>query len=1216
MNKRTLKKLTAIGLSVSMLAGSLSVIPVKAEESAGQKVTADIYPVPQETEYFSEEGMKLEGTVNLVIHGEQDEATVTKVKQLLKEHGIVYQEAEKADEEHASILITSDKNHCADCSSEDVKALREEQGYVLNATDNENPKGSISIIGADKDGAYYGVMTLAQILDQTTADGKFAEGEIRDYPNIKLRGYVEGFYGYPWSFEDRLSLMSDTSKYKMNTYIYAPKDDPYHKDQWRTLYPAEKAEELRQLALESKKDNVSFCWNIHPGKGYNYSNDTDYNYLIAKFQQLYDLGVRQFGLSYDDLEGYANGRQQAELINRVNREFVKAKGDVEPLIVVGTRYCNAWGPSMQTYFEPFFSTLDEDVVVMWTGASTMSAITKEAYEWPKQQTGVNRNLAAWWNYPVNDYCDGKLLMSPLENLENDVDNLSGFFLNPMSQAEASKVAIFSGADYSWNVPAFEKMSSWKRAIRELVPDANDAFERFADNLSFVKDGFEFDESRYLTEKITALNDALTNGKDVTEAASALKKEFEIMRSDAVRLRAIENKEMFEDIRIFIDAYDVLAEAGIASMEAFIAAQEGDIETTLARTELLKEKLEQTNTFKIESLEGNGVKQNIVNVGEKRLKPMIRDSADQIQSLLSKEIMTEIELKTFSSDSSAENLSVAEVGGNYAVSEVDVNLESDGYFGFNLPKAMRLSEIIIDSDQNEKLEIQYSLNGIEWIKADAEISDGVLKTTGAVGAAYIRIVNKGKETVAVHIHELKAMIVYSLGQVTAATDLGTYQNYDIQNAVDGNMNTKFYSSSGSTAGSYVRVDLGKAIPLYDLTIYYAPNPKGISEGVDGFKKTKLEVSADAVTWKQIGDIIPFDEYTAETVSGQNVATVKFNAEGEMARYIRFSAAEAYDNWVQVYEVKYNQTVSNIGNAGISLVDADFTVQNPEYLYDGDFSTAMTAEAVQKGKTVVYKTTTITDIEKLTIIQNPSKICNADVSVKTAEGKWKEIGVLDQQITHLPVNDVITEIKLTFKNDQQSLELFEIVALEKKEKPELVNPFQDVKEDAYYYQPVLWAANAGIVKGVGDTGLFMPDQNCTRAHVVTFLWRQAGSPKAEGSSSFLDVSKDDYFYDAVMWAEKEGITKGSGNTGKFKPYDDCTRAHVVTFLWRAAKEPQIEEKIEFTDVAEDAYFVQAMKWAVKNNITNGMGNTGLFMPDGICTRAHAVTFMYRAAGRPLE
>lgn len=1015
MTKKIFKSLTAFGLSLAMVAGSIPAIPANASDD----VTVDIYPVPQAMEYISSEGMQFDGTVNLVFHGEQNEATAGKITELLDAQGITYQESEEVDDSMATLLISSDKDHCEYCSAvEDSEALSEEQGYALIASDNENAKGNVTIVGADEDGAFYGVMSFVQMLEQKTEDGRFAEVSIYDYPSIKLRGYVEGFYGYPWSFEDRLGLFSDTSKFKMNTYIYAPKDDPYHKDRWRELYPDDKAEELRQLAQEAKKDNVSFCWSAHPGYGWNYYSDDDHNALMAKFEQLYDLGVRQFGISYDDLSGYTNGTQHAQVINRINQEFVKVKGDVKPLIVVATRYCNGWGPSMSSYFKPFMETLDEDVVVMWTGANTMSAITKAAYDWPKQQTGVNRNLAAWWNYPVNDYCDGKLMMSPLENLDNDVDNLTGFFLNPMSQAEASKVAIISGADYSWNVPAFEKMSSWKRAIKELVPDANEEFERFADNLSFVKDGFEFDESRYLVDKIEALNEALRNGSDVTASANALKAEFELMKNDVVTLRTIKNTDMLKEISIFLDAYDVLADAGIASMEAFVSAQNGDIETTLAKIDLLQKKLKETETFTITSLEGNGTKENIVNVGEKRIKTLIRDSADQIKAVLTREITSAIELKTFSSDKAADGLEIMVDGGNYVISDLDMELKANGYVGFNLPSAMKLSEIRLDSDQNDALEIQYSLNGISWT---------AFSGNEPVGAAYVRVVNKSAETVTIHLNELRAIIVYSLGEVTATTDLSTYQYNYIRYAVDGNMNTKFYSSAGSTLGSYVRVDLGKAIPLYDLTIYYAPNPKGIQEGVDGFKKTKLEVSTDAVTWTQIGDIINYLDYTIETINGVNVATVKYNAEGEMARYIRFSAAEAYDNWVQVYEVEYNKTVSNIGDATVELVDANFDITNAEKLYDGDLSTAVEVAQPNDDDYFIYKTTTITDIGTLMVIQDPEYISNAVVSVKTAKSdEWKEIGVLDKQVTELEVNDTVTDIKFTLKSGNP-MKIYEIITL---------------------------------------------------------------------------------------------------------------------------------------------------------------------------------------------
>ncbi|MEE0441423.1 MAG: beta-N-acetylglucosaminidase domain-containing protein, partial [Thomasclavelia sp.] len=576
---KILKSTLAASFAFSLVTANPVQILAAPQESNDVKV--DVYPKPQEITYTSGEGMSLVGEVNVVIHGEQESATLPKLEKILKENGISYTISDEIDDSKANILISSTSDHCDECAENlggNVEALSEEQGYILSANNDTNEKGEIKIIGADSDGAYYGLMTLTQMLEQKTEDNKIAETVISDYPSVKLRGFVEGFYGYPWSFEDRLSLMSESSDFKMNTYIYAPKDDPYHKDRWRELYPNDKAEELRQLAAEGKKDNMSFCWSVHPGNGFSYNTDDDYNALINKFEQLYNLGVRQFGISYDDLGGYVNGQQHADLINRVNREWVKIKGDVDPLIVVGTRYCNGWGPSMSSYFKPFFGTLDDDVVVMWTGANTMSAITKDAYEWPKTQTGVtDKNLAAWWNYPVNDYCDGNLMMSPLENLDTDVDNLSGFFLNPMSQAEASKVAIFSGADYSWNVSGFERTSSWVRAIDELVPEASESFQRFADNISYIKDGFEFDESRYLVDTIEAFKTALQNKEGIVEAATALKTEFTTMKNDVDVLRNIEDKNLYEEIEQHLNAYEAVAEAGISSMQAFIDAENGDVD---------------------------------------------------------------------------------------------------------------------------------------------------------------------------------------------------------------------------------------------------------------------------------------------------------------------------------------------------------------------------------------------------------------------------------------------------------------------------------------------------------------------------------------------------------------------------------------------------------------------------------------------------------------
>ena len=170
----------------------------------------------------------------------------------------------------------------------------------------------------------------------------------------------------------------------------------------------------------------------------------------------------------------------------------------------------------------------------------------------------------------------------------------------------------------------------------------------------------------------------------------------------------------------------------------------------------------------------------------------------------------------------------------------------------------------------------------------------------------------------------------------------------------------------------------------------------------------------------------------------------------------------------------------------------------------------------------------------------------------------------------------------------------------------SPFSDVSTSAYYYEAVKWAQEKGITGGIGN-GLFGPNQPCTRAQIVTFLWRAAGSPEPKTMSSFADVSMDAYYAKAVAWAVENGITTGTGD-GKFSPDATCTRAQSVTFLFRAIGK-LVDSKAEFSDVLTDSYYANAVAWAVENGVTNGIGD-GLFGPDNSCTRAQIVTFLFRA------
>ena len=202
-----------------------------------------------------------------------------------------------------------------------------------------------------------------------------------------------------------------------------------------------------------------------------------------------------------------------------------------------------------------------------------------------------------------------------------------------------------------------------------------------------------------------------------------------------------------------------------------------------------------------------------------------------------------------------------------------------------------------------------------------------------------------------------------------------------------------------------------------------------------------------------------------------------------------------------------------------------------------------------------------------------------------------------------------VKLTEKNGKYTFTMpASKVTVEAMFKAAGNNPFTDVPAGSYYEDAVIWAVDKGITTGTSAT-TFNPNGICTRAQAVTFLWRAAGSPAAKSAvMPFTDVKAGSYYYDAVLWAVEQGITKGTSDT-MFSPDATCTRAQIVTFLWRSQKSPAAGTANPFTDVKASAYYADAVLWAVKEDFTKGTTNT-TFSPDATCTRAQIVTFLYRS------
>ena len=167
------------------------------------------------------------------------------------------------------------------------------------------------------------------------------------------------------------------------------------------------------------------------------------------------------------------------------------------------------------------------------------------------------------------------------------------------------------------------------------------------------------------------------------------------------------------------------------------------------------------------------------------------------------------------------------------------------------------------------------------------------------------------------------------------------------------------------------------------------------------------------------------------------------------------------------------------------------------------------------------------------------------------------------------------------------------------------FTDVSKDDWFYEPVMWAVSNNITAGVSENK-FAPNQTCTRAQAVMFLWNQAGKPVVSRKNTFKDVKRSDWYYNAVQWAVSEGITNGTSKT-TFSPSKTCNRAEIVTFLWNQAGKPSVSASNPFKDVKSSDWYYKAVQWAVKKGVTSGTSKT-TFSPTKACTRAQIVTFMY--------
>lgn len=288
---------------------------------------------------------------------------------------------------------------------------------------------------------------------------------------IPLTGVVEGFYGTPWTTEQRIEMVHFIASKGMNAYIYAPKDDPYHREKWREPYPMRKRIELEMLNEEAEKVGVQLIFAISPGLDidfYGANKQADREAMVKKMQLMYDKGFRQFALFFDDIpEKDAIG--QAAFINYIDNVFIKEHKDIKPLIVVPTEYFLTdmrQGNRPTSYTATMAGHTNKDVIFLYTGEGCCPDGLSAANLREGKRYYVNNPLGIWWNYPVNDYMKENLALGPLDKMTRDTSSIPAFFVNPMEKMQLSKIAIATAADYVKDPANYDENDSWLNALQE------------------------------------------------------------------------------------------------------------------------------------------------------------------------------------------------------------------------------------------------------------------------------------------------------------------------------------------------------------------------------------------------------------------------------------------------------------------------------------------------------------------------------------------------------------------------------------------------------------------------------------------------------------------------------------------------------------------------------------------------------------------------------
>ena len=977
MAGRVIKRLLAGVLTVAVVIPG-NFVPAQAAEEPQEDYL--IYPNPHKVEY--QEGDYILGKeLNVIYDKGIDEATKNRLQEAADLKGIEVNEAEQPKEGATNVYVGV---HGQDGTAEDyITEEYQPEESLFGKTDSyflASDENVISVLGKDADSAFYGLTTLYHVFAQMDSL-TIRNFEIEDYADVVSRGFIEGYYGNPWSTEDRVNLMKWGGYYKLNAYFYAPKDDPKHRTQWDQLYTEEElANKIRPLAEAGNESKCRFVYALHPFPQGNHlrfddNYEADLAKLQAKFKQVIDQGVRQIAILADDFwnPGGPNG---VRLLNDMTAwlEEVKKQYPDMKMTIPYVPYDYMGNGSSAELQE--LKKAPANVQIVMTGGRVWGEVTNNFTS--TFTNNVGRGPFMWINWPCTDNSKKHLIMGGYDTFLHpgvEPSKIQGIMLNPMQQSEPSKVAIFGNADYAWNIweTKEEADKSWNDAFSfvdhnsAITNDASDALRELSKHM--INQAMDtrvtpLQESVVLKEKLNVFKEKLEAETLTAEEVDAVIAEFEVLQKASKTYRAGGNEAIKGQIVYWLNCWDDTTEAAIAYLNGVKSALAGDVSSVISYNTAGKTAFDRSKTYDFLYVDH----QEYAEVGVQHIVPFINTLAEYVSAKAETAVNPDKVIPKFITSrkdaptGSKENIFDGDESTS-AVYKTPNSLSKDDYIGVEYNKVIDIDSIRFllggGKDHFEHAKLQYmteegtwedlTLTGMENNFAgefgkvqDINVKEAnlpsdlkakgirLIATATNVNDCWLEVreiqINK-KEEVSEDTERYTGDVTFS-GISTQGND------HTAAKMFDGDLSTEMWIAKGPYSGegkdtiaadAYIQITFPEAKQIGSIRM-----TQGKTSSADVFKKVEIQYSTDGQSgWKKAGEF-----------TNAKDQTVNINVTDKI-KAIRLVNKEQTAGWVRIGELDIRAPKNMATPITYKVIKTDrwTVVQNTSEtsLYDGDDNT---------------------------------------------------------------------------------------------------------------------------------------------------------------------------------------------------------------------------------------------------------------------------------------